>query len=259
MNVIEMDHVTVRRGDSVLLDEVSWTVGAGEQWVILGPNGAGKSTLLAVAATRLYPTSGVVTILEETIGEVDVAEVKPRIGVINAGIVAHIPRQETVRDVVVTAAWAVTGRWRESYEPMDEQRADFLLKQWGIDHLRDRAFHSLSDGERKRALIARSLMSDPELLLLDEPAAGLDLGAREELLARLSGLAREIWAPSSVLITHHVEEIPSGYSHGLLIRDGRVVAAGLLTQVLSDELLTATFGTNVRVQLDAGRWSARAV
>lgn len=258
MNVIDLAWVGVQRDDRAILRNLTWTVNEGERWVVLGPNGAGKSTLLAVLATRLYPTSGTVRILDEEIGAVDVAELKPRIGVVNAGVVAHLPTSETVENVVLTAAWAVTGRWIEQYEPEDVLRAQTLLEQFDIAKYADRRFGTLSDGERKRALIARALMANPELLLLDEPAAGLDLGAREELVARLGGLASDPASPAVVLITHHVEEIPPGFTHALLLHDGEAVAMGRIEDVMTSTLLSITFGTGLQVNLVDGRWTARA-
>jgi iron complex transport system ATP-binding protein len=158
--------------------------------------------------------------------------------------------------VVISAGYAVIGRWRERYDPLDAARADELLGALGLRGLGGRAYGTLSEGERKRALIARALMTDPELLLLDEPTAGLDLGGREDLVARLSLLANDADAPASVLVTHHVEEIPPGYSHGLLLRSGKVVAAGLLDDVLTDENLSATFGLPLVVQRRRGRYTA---
>jgi iron complex transport system ATP-binding protein len=162
-----------------------------------------------------------------------------------------------VADVVMTGAWAVSGRWREQYDEADRLRADRLLADWGIGHLAGRTFGTLSEGERKRTMIARALMSDPELLLLDEPGAGLDLGGREDLVERLGRLARDEDAPTLVVVTHHVEEIAVGFTHGLLLRGGRVVAAGPLADVMTDAALTEAFGMPITVQHADGRWFAR--
>ncbi len=187
--VLEFADVTVRRGQAVLIDAVSWTVEDDERWVVLGPNGAGKTTLLQVASAQIHPTSGVAGILDEVLGTVDVFELRPRIGVTSAALAERIPRDEVVHDVVVSASYGVVGRWREAYEDLDHQRATDLLEEVGVKHLAHRTFGTLSEGERKRVQIARSLMTDPELLLLDEPAAGLDLGGREDLVATLDVLA----------------------------------------------------------------------
>ena len=255
--VIRMDGVAVRRGKSTLVTGVDWAVELDERWVVLGPNGAGKTTLLRLAAAELYPTEGTVHVLGERLGRVNVFELRTRIGLCAAPIAQRMPGDETVRDVVVSAGYGVLGRWREHYDATDVDRADALLDALGVRGLSERAFGTLSTGERKRTLIARALMTDPELLLLDEPAGGLDLGGREDLLARLTALAADPDAPTSVLVTHHVEEIPAGYSHGLLLRDGRIVAAGLLDDVLTAEHLSETFGLPLSVRSRRGRYTAR--
>jgi iron complex transport system ATP-binding protein len=254
---VTCDQVTVRRGDRRLLDAVSWQVGMKERWVILGPNGAGKTTLLLIASTRLFPTTGEVDILGERLGAVDLSELRPFIGWASSAVAPDIPPAESVRDVVITGAFATTGRWREDYSAQDIQRGESLLAEWGIESLAGRTFGTLSEGERKRCLIARALMSNPELLLLDEPGAGLDLGGREDLVMRLGNLARDPRAPTQVVVTHHVEEIPVGFTHALLLRAGRVVAQGPVASVISDENLTAAFGLPLVVQRQDGRFSAR--
>ncbi|MDT9592413.1 ABC transporter ATP-binding protein [Nocardioides zeae] len=255
--VLELADVTVRRGKAVLLDEVTWVVDEGERWVLLGPNGAGKTTLLQIAAAQLHPTSGAVGLLGELLGTVDVFELRPRIGVASAAVADRIPRGEKVRDLVISAAHGVVGRWREQYEAPDEQRADDLLRELSVAHLAERTFGTLSEGERKRVQIARSLMTDPELLLLDEPGAGLDLGGREDLVSTLSVLAYDPDSPATILVSHHVEEIPPGFTHAMLLKEGRVVAAGTLAATLTEANLSATFDTPLSVSLVDGRWSAR--
>ncbi|WP_232084268.1 ABC transporter ATP-binding protein [Arthrobacter sp. SO5] len=257
-DVLEMAAVSVVRGAKTLLNKVDWQVKEGERWVILGPNGAGKTTLLQVAAARIHPTSGMAGILEEILGAVDVFELRPRIGLSSAALANQIPEHEKVLNVVVTAAYGVTGRWREGYERDDERRAFALLNEWGMGPLLNRPFASLSEGERKRVQIARALMTDPELLLLDEPAAGLDLGGREDLVHRLSELARDEDAPAIVLVTHHLEEVPPGFTHAMLMRDGRVVAQGPLEDVLTAGNLSETFGLPLDVSVAAGRYTATA-
>ena len=257
-DVLDLRGVTVVRGGSPILDAVDWSVEDGDRWVVLGPNGAGKTTLLQVASTYLYPSRGVVHVLGERLGRVDVFEVRPRVGLASASLAERLPADERVRDVVVTGAWAITGRWRERYEGTDEDRAADLLGQLGVEHLAERTFGTLSEGERKRVQIARALMADPELLLLDEPAAGLDLGGREDLVRRLGALADDPYAPALVLVTHHVEEVPLGFTHGLLLREGRVVAGGPLADVLTDAALSEAFGLALTVEQSGGRWYARA-
>ncbi|HWC78943.1 MAG TPA: ABC transporter ATP-binding protein [Pseudonocardiaceae bacterium] len=257
--VVHMASVGVRRGRTSLLSGLNWAVELDERWVVLGPNGAGKTTLLRIAAAELHPSSGKVHILGEKLGKTDVFELKPRIGLCSSALAMRVPAEEKVTDVVVSAGYAVIGRWREEYDKLDVARAEELLDAMGIAHLGDRLFGTLSEGERKRTLIARALMTDPEMLLLDEPAAGLDLGGREDLVARLSALALDPDAPAMVLVTHHVEEIPPGFTHGLLLREGKVVAQGLLDDVITAENLSATFGQELVLERTDGRfWARRA-
>ncbi|MCY1159105.1 MAG: transporter ATP-binding protein [Citricoccus sp.] len=253
-----MAAVGVRRGTKELLQDIHWQVREGERWIIMGPNGAGKSTLLQVASTRMHPTTGMVGILDEVLGAVDVFELRPRIGLSSATLAQQLPGQETVLNAVVTASWGVMGRWNEDYDAQDEERARRLIWQWGLSGYEDRRFGTLSEGERKRVLVARSLMTDPELLLLDEPAAGLDLAGRETLVRALTRLAADPVAPTLVLVTHHVEEIPPGFTHALLMRQGRVVAAGPLEQTLTEDNLSAAFGLPLKVTRDEGRYTAVA-
>ena len=254
--VVRMDGVGVRRGATALLDRVDWRVELDEKWVVLGPNGAGKTTLLRLAATELHPTSGTVHVLGELLGRTDVFELRPRIGFSSASLSSRVPGDEVVSDLVVSAGYAVLGRWRESYADQDNARATGLLAALGIVGLAGRRFGTLSEGERKRVLIARALMTDPELLLLDEPAAGLDLGGREDLLTRLATLAADPEAPATVLVTHHVEEIPPGFTHAMLMRDGAVVAQGLLDSVLTEENLAKTFDVDLVLQRSGARFFA---
>jgi iron complex transport system ATP-binding protein len=256
--VLRMSGVGVRRGSAHLLRSVDWTVELDERWVVLGPNGAGKTTLLQLAAAQLHPSSGTAEVLGERLGRVDVFELRPRIGLTSAALAGRVPNNETVLDVVVSAGYAVVGRWREEYDVLDTGRARHLLYQLGVQQLADRRFGTLSEGERKRVQIARALMTDPELLLLDEPAAGLDLAGREQLVARLATLAADPDAPTMVLVTHHVEEIPPGITHGLLLRNGTVVAAGLIDDVLTADLLSVTFGMPLALDRTGGRYAARA-
>jgi iron complex transport system ATP-binding protein len=257
-DVLEFAGVSVVRGRKTLLDNVDWQVKEGERWVILGPNGAGKTTLLQIAGARLHPTRGVAGILEEVMGSVDVFELRPRIGLASAALANQIPEQETVLNVVVTASYGVTGRWREAYEKQDERRAFRLLGQWGMSTFLNRRFATLSEGERKRVQIARALMADPELLLLDEPGAGLDLAGREDLVHRLSQLATDEDAPALVLVTHHLEEVPPGFTHAMLLREGGVVAQGPIDEVLTEENLSTAFDMPLEVKNDGGRYTAVA-
>ncbi|MCZ0708469.1 ABC transporter ATP-binding protein [Microbacterium paraoxydans] len=255
---LEFTDVVVRREGRNIIDHVTWQVSDDQRWVILGPNGAGKTTLLQLADTLMHPTSGTVTVLGETLGRADVFEIRPRIGFASTAMAKRIPRDETVLNTVLTAAYSVLGRWNESYEDIDERRALRVLGDWRLAHLADRTFGTLSDGEQKRVQIARAVMTDPELLLLDEPTASLDLGSREELLALLGGYASAPTTPAMLMVTHHVEEIPVGFTHVLLIRDGAVVAAGPIAVTLTADALGETFGMPIALSSEDGRYSARA-
>lgn len=259
VSVAELAGVSVRRGTTLLLDDVNLSIDEGQRWVVIGPNGAGKTTLLSILATHLYPTKGVVGILGEGLGAVDVFELRPRIGLTSPTVAHRIPARERVRDVVVSASYAVNGRWREHYDEMDFDRAGRLMDYFGVVELADRTYGTLSEGERKRVEIARAMMTDPELLLLDEPGAGLDLGGRERLVSTLAQLCASPYAPTTVLVTHHVEEIPAGITHALLLSGGRVAASGPIGEVLTDELMSAVYGMPLRIeQADDGRWTAKA-
>lgn len=255
---LDFTDVVVRREGRNIVDHVTWQVSAEQRWVVLGPNGAGKTTLLQLADTLLHPTSGTVSVLGETLGRTDVFELRPRIGFASSAMAKRVPRDETVLNTVLTAAYSVLGRWNEEYEDIDERRALRVLRDWRLDHLADRTFGTLSDGEQKRVQIARAVMTDPELLLLDEPTASLDLGAREELLGLLSGYASAPTTPAMIMVTHHVEEIPVGFTHVLLIRDGALVAAGPIAETLTSETLTETFALTITLTAADGRYAARA-
>jgi iron complex transport system ATP-binding protein len=255
--VVELAEVSVMRGGRRLLDRISLEVREGERWVILGPNGAGKTTLLSVLSTHLHPSEGIVGLLGDVVGTVDVFELRPRIGITSAALADRVPPAERVGDLVVSAAYAVVGRWREVYDELDHDRARSLLREVGVEHLVDRTFGTLSEGERKRVQIARALMADPELLLLDEPAAGLDLGGREDLVSTLAVLASDPSAPTTMMVSHHVEEIPPGFTHGLLLRDGAVMAQGPLEETLTEVNLSKTFGISLTLEHVDGRWTAR--
>lgn len=257
-DVLALAGATVVRGESTLLSEIDWEVEEGQRWVVLGPNGAGKTTLLQLAAARMHPTRGVVGVLGEVLGAVDVFDLRPRIGLASASLAERIPPRERVSDVVVTASWGVVGRWRESYDGLDHARAVELLEALGADHLADRTYGTLSEGERKRVQIARALMTDPELMLLDEPAAGLDLGGREDLVGRLGQIAGDLEAPALVMVTHHVEEIPPHFTDVLLLREGQVVAQGPIEITLTEANLSQTFGIDLVLEQHGDRWSARA-
>jgi iron complex transport system ATP-binding protein len=256
--VVAADRVNVVRSGQHLLRDLTWRVELDERWVVLGPIGAGKTTMINLAAGRSHPTSGTMYVLGERIGRTDLHELRTRVGLSTAALSERIPAEEQVRNVVVTAAWSVVGRWRENYDPADLAGADALMKQFGVGHLAERSYGTLSEGERKRVQIARALMTDPELLLLDEPAAGLDLGGREDLVTRLAEVAQDPDSPALVVVTHHVEEIPPGFTHAMLLRQGEVVASGLLESVMTGDNLSTAFGLPLKLEYADGRFSARA-
>ncbi len=258
-DVLELVDVSVVREGRALVDQVSWSVAEGERWVIVGPNGAGKTTLLNVASSYLFPTSGTVSILGEKLGGVDVFELRPRIGMAGIAMAEKMPRRQTVLETVLTAAYGMTAHWREQYDTSDEERARLILDRLGMADFTDRKFGTLSEGERKRTLIARAIMTDPELLLLDEPAAGLDLGGREDLVRRLGRLARDPNAPVMIMVTHHVEEIPPGFTHILMIRQGKLIAAGPLESELTSRNLSHCFGLPLVVEQRGERWTAQGL
>ncbi len=256
-SVVQFENVSVVRDGKLILDDITWAVGPDERWVIIGPNGAGKTTLLLLAAAHEHPTEGALTILGEQLGEGDVFGLRPRLGFASTAMARQIPPTETVVNVVMTAAWAVTGRWNEQYESVDEERARRVLAEWKLDRLADRRFGTLSDGEQKRTMIARAVMTDPEILLLDEPAASLDLGSREELVRLLGEFAISPTAPVIIMVTHHVEEIPPGFTHALVIAEGRIQSAGPISSTLDSDTLSEAFGIPITVSRFAGRFAAR--
>ncbi len=256
--VLDLRDVSVIRDQKTILGPISWRVLSGERWVVLGPNGAGKSTLFALAGSLIHPSRGEVSILDEQMGRTDVFELRPRIGLTSNAIVELIPEDETVINVVMTAAYTILGRWQESYDLWDESRALSLLTTLGVRELKERTFGTLSEGEKKRTLIARALMPNPELLLLDEPAAGLDLGGREDLLRRLNALALDPTSPATIIVTHHVEEIPRGTTHCLLLSEGLAVAQGPLAEVLTATNLSMAYDIEIELNETDGRYFARA-
>lgn len=253
---LQFENVSFVRNSRDILKDVTWEVKGDERWVILGPNGAGKTTLFKLATGHEFPTSGRVSILGSMLGKVDVFELRNRVGFASSAQAVRIPGSESVRDVVMTAAYGVEGRWKEEYEEQDVKRANRILNDWDLLDFANHKFSTLSDGERKRALIARAVMTDPELLLLDEPTASLDLGAREGLLKMLSGYATSPFSPAMILVTHHVEEIPVGFTHVLMLKEGAVVAQGPIMETLTEQNLTETFSVPVTLTHTGGRYSA---
>ncbi|WP_345312919.1 ABC transporter ATP-binding protein [Gordonia alkaliphila] len=255
--ILDFSDVRLVRGGKTLVGPIDWQVELDERWVIIGPNGAGKTSLLRMAGAVEHPSSGTAFVLGEQLGRTDTRDLTTRVGLVSSATAGRIPGGEVVSDLVISAGYAVLGRWREEYDEFDRERAADVLESMGAEHLADRTFGTLSEGERKRVLVARGLMTDPELLLLDEPAAGLDLGGREELVDRLSRLAQDPDAPAMVLITHHVEEIPPGFTNLIMLSEGQVTAQGPLTETLTAENLTTTFRQNIALTQDDGRYFAR--
>jgi len=255
---IDLNNVTVSRDGVNIINNLDWQVADSERWVIVGPNGAGKTTLLKVAAAQIQPTSGVAKILGETLGGVNVFDLRTRVGFASSALISHIPNSETVLNAVMTASYAITGRWTEEYEDIDIRRARRVLAEWNLSEHADKAFGTLSDGERKRVQLARSVMTDPELLLLDEPVASLDLGAREQTVQVLGAYASSAAAPSMVMVTHHLEEIPQGFTHAMLLNEGSVVAQGQIDAILTSDLLSETFGFGLNVTKTDGRFQVRS-
>jgi iron complex transport system ATP-binding protein len=233
-------------------------VGPGERWVVLGPNGSGKTTMFELASGYLHPTRGTVDILGRRLGRVDVRRLREHIGLVSTAVVKKLVPTITATDVVVSAMHGALEPWWHAYGADDRARARRLLVDAGFEAIADRAFGVLSDGERQQVLLARALMSAPALLLLDEPCAGLDVGGRERLVATLGRLAADPGSPPTVMITHHVEEIPVGFTHVLLLREGRVVAAGPLHDELTATNLSTAFGVALTLEVAAGRWHCRA-
>lgn len=247
------------RGKRAILRDISWVIDSSERWVIVGPNGAGKTTLLSMLASLTHPSSGLVTILGERLGKTDVFELRPRVGFASSDMTNRIPYNESVLDTVLTAAYGVMGRWQEDYEEIDTRRALRVLSEWRLDHLAETTIRTLSDGEKKRVQIARAVMTDPELLLLDEPAGSLDVGAREDVIEMLDHFASDPGSPAMVMVTHHVEEIPAGFTHLLVISDGAVIAQGPIGETLTGAVLSEAFGRPLSVTHNNGRYQATAL
>jgi iron complex transport system ATP-binding protein len=256
--VLKFDQVSISRGGKAILSDISWTVAPNERWVIVGPNGAGKTTLLRVAGTHLQPSTGTVQVLGKTLGKVNVFDLRTRIGFASSAVANRIPNSENVLDAVMTASYAITGRFKEDYDEVDIRRAKRVLGEWQLSDYADRPFGTLSDGERKRTQIARAVMPDPELLLLDEPVASLDIGSREATIKILGGYASHPDAPAIIMVTHHLEEIPTGFTHALILKDGKITASGPITQTLTTEKLSEAYGIPLEVVFFGGRFAVRA-
>lgn len=256
--LVELDDVHVVRGGRALVSHVTWQAYPGQHWVVFGPNGAGKTTLVALLAGRLFPTSGGVSVVGADLGNVETQEIHEQVGFCSSALLKTIDPAIAVKEIVLSAAYGTLVKVHyQTYEDCDYSRATWLMRNFGITHLAERTFGTLSDGERQRVLICRALMSDPEVLILDEPAAGVDLGAREVLMGALAELAASPTAPMLIMVTHHVEEIPPGFTHALMMKEGTVIAQGPLEEVLTSQTLSETFAMYLRCgRHDDERWWA---
>lgn len=255
-HALRLHHVTVLHDGRAILDGVDWTVAHGERWIVLGPNGSGKTTLCQVASLYQHPARGEVQVLGETLGRTDVRELRRRIGYASVRLADMLRPGLSAIDVVVSAKFGALSTWWHDYDDADYAKARELLERFGCAHLAERKFGAMASGERKRVEVARALMADPGLLLLDEPTAGLDLGGREALVAALSTMAQDRAVPATVLVTHHVDEIPPGFTHVLLLAGGKLMAAGPLDRTLTGDALSRCFGLSLRVEQRNGRWQA---
>jgi len=255
--ILRLRDVSVRRSGRTILGPIDWTVATGERWVVIGPNGSGKTTLAQVASTYLWPTTGAVEVLGETIGRVDARELRRRIGYAGAGLETAFDPALSALDIVVTARHAALGPWWHTFTAADRARAHEMLAEIGAGGLADRPFGLLSTGERRRVQIARALMPDPELLILDEPGSSLDLGARETLVRDLAGLAARPKPTAIVLITHHLEEIPGGFDRALVLGAGQAIGAGPIRETLTGPILSEAFALPIEVSHRRGRFSAQ--
>ena len=253
---LSLRDVTLVREGRPILDQVSWDVAPNERWVVLGRNGCGKSTLMKIASLYLHPSSGEVEVLGEKLGRTDVRSLRKRIGVASSGMAEQLRSDLVATDVVMTAKNAALEPWWHTYDDTDRQRARDCLDRMEIGRLADRSFATLSSGEKQRVLLARTLMPEPGLLILDEPTAGLDLAGREDLVRTLGVLAAGTETPATVLVTHHVEEIPEGFTHVLMLREGQVLSAGTLDDVLTEANLSECFEMQLGLERRHGRWWA---
>jgi iron complex transport system ATP-binding protein len=255
-DVVRLAGVRLVRNDATILDGINWRVRPGERWVVLGPNGSGKTSLCQIVSLYVHPSAGSVSVLGGELGHVDVRALRLRIGVTSAALAAMMQPRLTAEQIVVAGKHAALAHWWNTYDEADWHKARRSLERVGcLDHAGQR-FGTLSSGERQRVLLARALMTDPDLLVLDEPTAGLDLPGREQLVQTLAGLAQDQDAPALIVVTHHVDEIPPGFTHAMLLSSGQATAAGAIERVLTGDRLSRCFGLELEVELRHGRWRA---
>lgn len=257
---LQLKSVSFIRDGCSILKEINFTVQSNERWLVLGANGSGKTSLLRIAALHEHPSSGSVTVLGESLGTTDVRTLRRRIGYMSASLATSLREQLTSQEVVMTAKYAALEPWWHTYDNEDRKRALECLKRMSVGDVAERSFGTLSSGEQQRVLLARTLMTDPGIIFLDEPSARLDLGGREFLVQALGELTADTSAPPLVIVSHHVDEIPPGMTHILYLSQGTVMASGAVAEVLTSSMLSECFGLNLHLEKRAnGRFSAWAV
>lgn len=259
-NVLRMRGVSFIRDERVIIAPLDWAVRPSERWLVLGANGSGKTSLVRIAAMYEHPSGGTVEVLGERLGSTDVRQLRRRIGFSSAAMAAQIRPELNVRDVVMTAKHAALEPWWHRYDDSDRLQAETCLARMGVERFADRILGTLSSGEQQRVLLARTLMNEPGILLLDEPSARLDLGGREQLVGALTELTADPTAAPTVLVTHHLDEVPAGMTHVLMLRRGEIVARGPIERHLTSESLSECFEMHLTLERRAdGRMAAWAV
>jgi iron complex transport system ATP-binding protein len=257
--VLRLIGVGLTRDGRDLLDGIDWEVRAGDRWVVLGPNGSGKTSLVRIASFQTHPSRGDVEVLGHRLGRVNIWSLRNRIGLASSALADQLRPTIAAIDIVKTAKHGALEPWWHTYDDADHAQARACLERMGVATLAEREFGTLSSGERQRVLLARTLFGDPGVILLDEPSAGLDLGGREGLVRSLADVAADTAAPPVVFVTHHVEEIPPGFTSLLTLREGRIASSGPITETLTSESLSDLFGVKLRLRYDDGRYAATAV
>lgn len=257
MSVVKIENVSLKRNNNTILNNLNLEIKENQHWVILGPNGAGKTSLVQMIAGRMFPSTGQVNILGEKLGTFPTENLHQTVGFASASMLDKFDQNSTVLEIVLTASYGQTAYWREEYDELDYERAQALLTIFGINNLKDRKFHSLSQGESQKVLLARALMNDPEILILDEPTSGLDIGTREDLIAGLEEIIGSSTAPNIIMVTHHVEQIPRGFTHLALMKNGEIVISGQIQQTLTGTNISSVFEHPVEIFELEGRYFAK--